>query len=239
MNPSGMAPSVRPVCGFDMRVVREPWSFAVDNAEKIAAHWAEASARNPHLFNGRVLVARELAVEDGLVRGFYVEIGFAALLYWRSLGFPLDAGAWNGFGSAVVVSRDGAVLVGEMGKHTANAGRMYFPAGTPDRSDVVGERLDIDGSILRELGEETGLGPDVARPSEQRWAVMDRPLVSCARRIDVGLTADELETRVNAFLASEKEPELVAVKLIRSRGDIDPQRMPAYVCALLAELVGD
>lgn len=239
MNPSGGTPTVRPVRGFDMRVASEPWPFAEANRQKIEAYWADASAGNPHLFNGRVLVARHLAVEDGLVRGTYVEIPFAALLYWRSLGFPREAEAYNGFGSAVVVSRDGAVLVAEMGPHTANGGRIYFPAGTPDPSDVSGDRLDIDASLVRELQEETGLGPDVARPSAQRWAVTDRPIVSCARRIDVDLLGDELEQRVTAFLASEENPELVAVRLVRSRADIDPAFMPAYVRALLMELVPD
>jgi 8-oxo-dGTP pyrophosphatase MutT (NUDIX family) len=237
MNPSGRTPTVRAVRSFDMRVVDEPWPFADENAEKIGIHWAEAAAKNGALFNGRVLVARDLVIEDDIARGTYVQIDFAALLYWRNLGFPIQAQACNGFGSAVVVSRDGAVLLGAMGKHTANAGRMYFPAGTPDPNDVVGDRLDIDGSLVRELREETGLGADLVRPSETRWVVEDRPIVSCARRVDTDLTADELEAHVNAFLAKETEPELAAVRMVRSRADIDAERMPAYVRALLEELL--
>lgn len=239
MNPSGQPPRVLPVDGFDMRVDTEPWPYAEARRTEIEAHWAEAAARNASLFDGRVLVARALAVEAGRVRATYVETGFAALLYWRNRGFPPEAGAFNAFGSAVVVSRDGAVLLAEMGAHTANAGRVYFPAGTPDLTDVVGDRMDIEASLLRELGEETGLGPDIARPAARRWAVIDRPLCSCARRVDVDLSGEALLARVRAFLASEDQPELAGVRLVRSRADIDAERMPAYVQALLRELVPD
>lgn len=237
MNPSGAAPTVQPVDGFDMRVAKQSWPYAEARRAEIAAHWATAAAQNAALFDGRVLVARELGIAGGVVCATYVEIAFSALLYWRNQGFPPEAGAYNAFGSAVVVARDGAVLVAEMGAHTSNPGRVYFPAGTPDLSDVRGEVMDIDSSILRELAEETGLGGGMVRPGGQRWMVMDRPIVSCARRLDVDLTGDALLAHVRAFLDSEAEPELAGVRLVRSRADIDPQCMPAYVCALLGELV--
>jgi 8-oxo-dGTP pyrophosphatase MutT (NUDIX family) len=237
LNPSAAPPVLHEVGGFDMRVSAEPWWFAERHAEEIAAHWRAAAAKNPALFNGRVLIARELLVEDGIVRATYVEIDYSVLLYWRSLGFPSLGGAANCFGAGVVVTADGAVLLAEMGRHTANAGRIFFPAGTPDRSDLRGDRLDIESSILRELGEETGLTRSVVRPSEQRWAILDGPLAACARRLDTDLDADELEERIRGFLAEEEQPELGGVVLARSMADVDPVRVPAYAQALLRRLL--
>ena len=66
------------------------------------------------------------------------------------------------------VAADGAFLLGVMGPHTINAGRIYFPCGTPDRSDIVGGKVDLDLSVRRELKEETGL--DVAEfTAEPGW----------------------------------------------------------------------
>ena len=86
----------------------------------------------------------------------YFETDFASFLAWRDWGFP-DKGVFNGFGMGALLSQDGAFALGEMGQHTANAGRIYFPAGTPDLDDVRGEALDIEGSVAREVEEETGL----------------------------------------------------------------------------------
>ncbi|HVV94013.1 MAG TPA: NUDIX hydrolase [Hyphomicrobiales bacterium] len=236
LNPSGEPPVVETVGGFDARLDGGAWPYLDENTAAITAHWAAAVAEKPALFDGRVLVARRLAVNGGRVETGYTEIPFSALLYWRHCAFP-PAGALNCFGAAVVRSRDGAILLGRMADHTANAGRIYFPAGTPDRDDVVGDRVDLDGSILRELAEETGLAPPLLWPTDRRWLVRDDPLACCARLIEVDCDAAEVERQVRMHLAAETQPELADAHLIRRRAEIDRDRVPAYAQALLDRLL--
>ena len=92
------------------------------------------------------------------LRASYFETDFASFLAWRDWGFP-DRDVFNGFGMGALRCSDGAFLLGEMADHTANAGRIYFPAGTPDLDDVKLGAVDIAGSIAREIEEETGLTP--------------------------------------------------------------------------------
>ncbi len=44
-------------------------------------------------------------------------------------------------------------LLAVMGQHTLNAGQVYFPCGTPDPIDVVGDRVDLDASVQTEVLE--------------------------------------------------------------------------------------
>lgn len=236
-NPSGREPLLENVAGFDMRVERAPWPFAEERAGEIARHWRESAKAGCGLFDGRVLVARDLAVRDGVLTGRWVEASYSALLYWRSLGFTQAAGAYNGFGAPVVVTRDGAVLLGVMGAHNATGGNIYFPCGTPDLEDVRGGVLDLEGSMLRELHEETGLDQASLRPAGRRWLVRDAGLACCARLIEVDCDADALERKVRAHLAAQARPELSDIVMVRRMSEADPLRVPAYARRLLAEIL--
>ena len=171
------------VAELDFRLAPYDWPFAVERAREIRSHWEERSKAQPKLFNGRVLLlgrhAFESCADGGLVlRGAYFETDFAAFLAWRDFGFP-DASVCNGFSMAALQGSDGVFLLGEMSSHTANAGLIYFAAGTPDRQDVFGERVDLGASVTRELEEETGICCD----RDDLWPGLDRRACAAARRL--------------------------------------------------------
>lgn len=224
------------VSGFGGRLTAGPLAVDVTEAEAIAANFAAEKALKPRIFDGRVLLAGRVAVEDGRLSADYAETGFSTFLWWRAQGFP-ERGIRNVFGAAAVVTADGAALLGRMAPHTANAGKVYFPAGTPDRDDLRGDEVDIEGSILRELREETGLEPPLVTPTEQRFVVFAGHLVACLRRFDCALTASELKARVEATLRAQDEPEFDAVVLARRASDIVDPTLP-YVPAALERLLG-
>lgn len=236
LNPSGRAPIIGDVDRFDCHVAEQSWPWADKNTDKIAAHWQTAITEKPDMFDGKVLIATEVAVEGSRLAAELTVVRYAALNFWVSSGFPY-AGAFNLFGAGLVVTKDGAVLLGEMAGHTANAEISYFPCGTPDPDDVVGDMLDVEGSILRELEEETGLGAAHLRPAAQRWIAWDGALFCCARRYDTDLTAEEAERLAAAHLAAQKRPELARVHFIRRMDDFLTLNAPAYVSALLEQVL--
>jgi 8-oxo-dGTP pyrophosphatase MutT (NUDIX family) len=218
----------------ELRFAPRPWKFAQARRAEIDAHFAGLARDNPHAFNGRVLLLHEFALADGVLRGTYFETDFASFIAWRDWGWP-DPSVRNCFGQAALRAADDAYLLGVMAAHTLNAGRIYFPSGTPDPSDVTGDRVDLDGSVLRELTEEAGLtGADVTL--DPGWhAVLAGPRLAMLKPVRSPLPAAELRARILAHLAAEAHPELADVRIVRGAADLDDM-MPEFIRDYLLEM---
>lgn len=216
---------------LDLRFVPKPWPFAQENRAEIDAYFAQRQRAQPQLWNGRVLVLHEHRIESGVMHGAFLETDYASFLAWLEWGLP-PAGVWDCFGAAAVVSSDGAVLFAEMGAHTANAGKIYFPCGTPDPADVAGGAVDLEHSLARELEEETGLvAADFA--AEPGWTIVEIPSRLVAVKVlRAPLDAAALSQKVRAFLDRQEQPELVDVRMVRGPADIDPA-MPGFASAFV------
>lgn len=210
------------------------WRFAETRCADIAAHFAARRQATPQLWDGRVLLMRDPTIADGTLRGIYFEVGFAEFLAWRDWNFP-DAAVVNCFAMGALRASDGAYLLGVMGDHTANPGRIYFPAGTPDPHDVRGDTVDLLGNVMREIAEETGLTAADVLVADGWHAVVDASRIALIKRIDVPYTACEVRTRMLRHLAGERLPELRDVRIVRSAADFDPQ-MPRFVTAYLSHM---
>jgi|SRR5208282_2391476 len=219
-----------------VEIAVEPWSWEFANArrEEIDRHFAWRRRELPALWNGRVLLLHRYAIGDGVLRGACFETDYASFLAWRDWDLP-DPGVFNVFAAAALRTGDGAYLLGEMSPSTATAGQLYFPCGTPDPEDIgVGGALDLAGSLGRELLEETGI--DIATlDAGPGWClVRDRGFIALMKRLTARQSAQELRARIMRHLASEPQPELSDVRVVRGRADLDP-RMPPFIVAFLEQ----
>jgi 8-oxo-dGTP pyrophosphatase MutT (NUDIX family) len=223
--------AIHRVTTLDLDVQPWTWPFAIERSAEITAHFAGKQREKPQLWNGRLLLARHPVITAGCFAAEYFETDFASFLAWRDWGFP-DKTVFNGFGMGALRSSDGAFALGEMGGHTANAGRIYFPAGTPDLDDIRDGIVDISGSIVREAEEETGLTPADYRAGEH-WDCIDTGAsIALIRILQVDMPGEALRARIEANLASQTSPELCAIHLVRKRSDITAA-MPRFVTAFL------
>lgn len=226
------------VTTLDLKVEPWAWPFAVNRRDEIDAHFAEKQRDKPALWNGRILLGRDASFVAEHLSASYFETDFANMLAWRDWGYP-DNTIFNGFGMGALRSTDGAFVLGEMGGHTANAGRVYFPAGTPDPDDVSDGKLDVAASIAREVQEETGLSPSDYRPEPHWDCVVTSTSIAMMRILDVDAPGDELKSRIEANLARQQDPELSAIRLVRTKGELT-SAMPLFVTAFLeAQFDGD
>ena len=209
------------------------WPFARERRSEIATHWAKLVGEKPALFNGRVLVQYERRVEGGVLFARYLETDFATFIAWRDFGWP-DREIVNGFAMAALRSRDDAFLLGEMGPHTANAGKVYFAAGTPDPDDVTPDgRLDLRGSAVRELVEETGLEASDITVGEGWTVVTEGQRMAFMRPVALDMDAREARALILSRLAAQERPELSDIRVVRGVAEIDRETMPPFICAYL------
>ncbi len=230
-----MSGSIDRVERLDARLERFAWDWADENDARIAAHWRARHARQPDLFDGRVLMVCGLAIAPAAATVTFFETSYARLLAHVDFGFP-DPEVANGFAMGALRSRDGAYLLGVMAAHTANAGRLYFPAGTPDLSDVrPGGRVDLEGSMLREIGEETGLDAASLRPEPGWTIVRDGGRIAFMREIRLDLAGREAEDTIRRNLARQAKPELADIITLRTVAEIDESRMPSFLPVFLRD----
>jgi hypothetical protein len=226
-------PEIHRVTTLDLKLEPFAWPFAHERRAEIDAHFARMQREKPKIWNGRVLLARKPVFAGRRFASSYFETDFASFLAWRDWGFP-DNDIFNGFGMGALCCADGAFVMGEMAGHTANAGRVYFPSGTPDLDDIDGGAVDIEGSVAREVEEETGLTPADYQAGAHWDCVVTGASVAMIRILHADMSGEAMRKRIEANLARQSEPELSAIHLVRGTSDLTAA-MPRFVTAFIEQ----
>lgn len=231
--------TVERVAACRLLVGSRRWAWADERASAIDAHWARRLADNPAFFNGRIYVmaAGGARIEDGVLHCELVATDFKSFLYWRDQGYP-DAGVADCFGSAILRSKEGHVILGRQRAGHVNGGLAYFPGGFIDHRDVAADgSVDIAASIERELAEETGIEAGDTLVSPGFLVIRPRGMVSIAREFTSRLTSAALKAAILARIAQEEEPELAGVVVVASPADAEGLAMPPHTALAIRGLV--
>jgi 8-oxo-dGTP pyrophosphatase MutT (NUDIX family) len=214
----------------------EPASYAFTASERAAidAYYAGKLQANPELWNGRVLILAAHRFEGRTLLGRYAESDYASLL-WLIGGNPPHPRARLCFSMGALRGADGGFVLVRMAAWTANAGRIYFAAGTPDPSDLTPDgRVDLEGSMLREFEEETGLAASEVRLAPTWTALYDERRIALMRQLVAREEAEVLAARIRAFAAGEERSEIDEVFVMRGPDDFREGTTPflrAYLAA--------
>ncbi len=224
-------PVIHRVTTLDLSLKPWVWAFAAERRTDIKLHFAIKQREKPKLWNGRILLGRDPVFTGSGFSAKFFETDFASFLAWRDWGFP-DQSVFNGFGMGALRCSDGVFALGEMGPDTANTGHVYFPSGTPDLDDISDGAVDIAGSVVREIEEETGL-TSADYHADAHWdCVVSGVSIAIIRMLSVDMTGEKLRARIESNLARQIEPELSAIHLVRELSDLTAA-MPRFVTAFL------
>jgi 8-oxo-dGTP pyrophosphatase MutT (NUDIX family) len=231
MTLGNVASSVREVGRLDLVYAPRPWPFAAERRSEIDAHFERARRERPGIWNGQVLMMHRHRLDRGALEGAFLQTDFASFMAWRDWGFP-ETGVTNCFSMGALRASDGGWIMGVMAPQTSAGGKIYFPAGTPDPGDVVNGTVDLAGSVIREVAEETGLGAGDFVEDGGWYCVVDGPRIALMKVLQAHEPADALRERILQHLARETTPELADIRIVRSRRDFDPM-MPRFVTMFL------
>ncbi len=215
---------VLPVDIIDVRLDTAPHPLERDNLQAIDENWGREIAINPHLFDGRVALLSELSYGDGRLTGCCHIVRYATFMYWRR--HRETPGAGHVFAHAMLVSSDNALVAIRMGKHTVNAGRVYFAAGSFELEDFRDGLVDVDFNMQREVREETGIDIGEASPARRYYLLSTTIGTVIFRRYRMPMTANAMIAAINAYVAKQANPEIAAPVVIHSAEDLPDDLAP-------------
>lgn len=207
------------------------WPLAEAHAAEIEADWQRRHAQIPAMFNGVTYLTCSHTLEGAAFGATLFKSDFRTLLYWRARPDAAREPVRETFGSSLVRSAEGYLLMGQQGPGQLNSGRIYPPGGLIDGDDVRDGAIDIDASIARELGEETGLSVAELQRVPGYLLVFTGLKIAIAIEWRSALPAAELRERILEFVRSQPEPELADIVTVASHADIDEVRMPPHALA--------
>jgi len=234
------------------RLTVEPsgWPYEQAHAAPIDAAWQQRRARHPYEFNGVVHMARastlalvpnpnaDASSTNWTCTASLWRTDFKSFMHWRTAGYPY-ADAMDAFGSVILRSADGALLLGRQ-RSGINAGRVYLPGGFIDARDVGDDgTIDIDSSVSRELAEETGLeAASLARRPGYLVTRVGR-LLSIGVEFHSTLPSVELRTLILRTIASDPDPELDDIVIVSAAADVTGPLVPDYTRLAVQHLLAE
>ncbi|MTD93274.1 hypothetical protein GIW81_02870 [Hyphomicrobium sp. xq] len=214
-----------------LRATDWEWPLAQAHAAEIEADWRRRHAQIPAMFNGVTYLTCSHTLDGGAFAATLFKSDFRTLLYWRARPDAEREPVRETFGCSLIRSAEGYLLMGQQGPGQLNSGRIYPPGGLIDGDDVRDGVIDIDASIARELGEETGLSAAELERVPGYLLVFTGLKIAIAIGWRSALPAVELRERILGFVRSQAEPELADIVTVASHADIDEVRMPPHALA--------
>jgi 8-oxo-dGTP pyrophosphatase MutT (NUDIX family) len=197
-----------------------PWTYPEASPAAIERHWEMRQKATPALFNGTVYILKSYYIACATLNGVVAPADFKTYRYWRDRGHP-QVGVRDGFGSAILLSAEGHVLLGRSGAETMLPGATYFIGGFIDSRDIAPDgSVDLDASVAREFEEETGLDFELLARQPGYWVTVDEPFVSIGIVLRSHLGSRELRTRILAHAERAREKEIGDIVVVRDTNDL-------------------
>jgi 8-oxo-dGTP pyrophosphatase MutT (NUDIX family) len=216
--------------GVSLSVKEGPHPFEAENLDEINRNWSAELKEKPRLFDGQLTMFDAHDFTDGHLTARCHLVRFATFLYWRKVA-PV-AGAEHFFAHAVPVTHDNSLIAIRMASHTANAGQVYFAAGSFDPNDFRSGLVDIEANMVREVMEETGLDLGAAKAETRYTALHFGGQTVLFRRYQFDMDTSTVSELVDRHLKNDRDPEIDGTVAIRN-GCALPEGLTSYMPGII------
>ena len=217
------------VQSVELNVSDQPHPYHAENSELALTAWEDEIARKPSMFNGMVLLERELNYENDRLIGTSHIVPYSTFLHWVQ---NEDGEGDHIFALGLIISKEGWPILGQMAGHTFNAGKCYAPSGSLDTDDIHDGKVDLLANIKRELGEETDIDLSNAEIQSGFQIFRHGRKTIAVTRCLFDMTAEELCQKINDYIANDSDAELSKVFVIKDQHQY-PENLTGYMNAVL------
>ena len=142
---------------LNITVSEEAMHLPASIQESIDSYWASLEERGHSFYRGDIFSIKEMKQTEDELNVTLERTDFAHFIYSKHCCLPdrykCRVAAVNG----LILTADNQFVMGEMNGQTANPGYVQFVAGGIDRKDIKGNKVDVRGSLFREMEEEIGI----------------------------------------------------------------------------------
>ena len=214
-----------------------------DEKRKIEVYWEQARKKNDTLFNGDVLTIEKIDhFEDGIC--IYISLtDYAHLTYIMNHSGEEITGCKSVAAGGLLITKDGYILLGQMGEKTSFPGIIQCIGGGISKQDIFGKESPIN-TVIRECFEETGvlLEEKAVMQSERYIYIRDKmTTLGFCYVVNLNFSKEEiLEIFENAKKTDDEISKLIFIKNDKNeiRKICEKCKLVDYLESVLFDYVG-
>ncbi len=183
--------------------------------DKINENFENMKKQGANIWNGEVLCVSEFNIEDDKVEIICKKSDYAHYLYGERIGCPNEYECKNLSAGCLLETIDGYYIVGELDDNTSYPTMLQVTGGGIDKTDIVGEKIEVEQTIIREAREELNIDlKDKKSILYNKISYMyvsednEQPGVQLFSKAKIKMTVKEIQNYFNNYYKYLKENNL-------------------------------
>lgn len=144
---------------IEIKNTQNPVQLSANRQNDIEEFWADIN-KDGIFHRGEVFNIDSVTEEKDMYKILLNTTDYAHYLHSVKNNISDEESCRTIFAAGLIETTDSKFIIGEMASNTAYPGRLQCAGGGLSNEDLVGDRFDLEKSVLREASEELGIEKD-------------------------------------------------------------------------------